>query len=165
MSARAGIVVLVPMLLWCACGRAVPVPPTLEEVRARADELAGREAWALAAERYAAAFALVDPVPENAVQRAELALQRARALARAGWCVSALEWFRIAERLDRDLWYVAYERARLHDGDCPETYDPGAARREYESFLHGHDIHGNTAHEAEAAEARRRLDRLPVPQR
>lgn len=165
MSARAGIALLPLLLFAAACGPEVETPPTLADVRARADASASRGEWASSAELYAAAFALVDPVPENSVERAEIALQRARSLANAGWCVGALEWYRIAERLDRDLWHVAYERARLHDGDCPETFDPSAARREYELFLYGHESRMQSPHAERAAEVRRRLDQLPVPQR
>jgi tetratricopeptide (TPR) repeat protein len=144
-----------------ACGREAAPLRTPEDLAAEAAREADEGRAFLAADLYGRAFALLDPVPGNAGQRASLALERARMLADAGRPLDARAWLRWAARLDPALRLVQYERGRLLDGVHPGAADLEAAAEAYRRYLQAFEAAGAPEEEAAFARAARvRLARL-----
>ncbi len=139
-SIRLATIALLAAAVLAACGE-VPLAPDADRL---ADaERAGREAvargaWRHAADAYARAFALADPVSEMAARRAHLAFETGRALAEAavaartgdatapshanGTARAAHLWLDEAFALDPSLTAVGEIRDRLRaddDADAP----------------------------------------------
>ena len=131
------------LLLVSSCG--TEEIPTAADLRLQGEHHAKAGQWLQAAEAYRMAYALVDPVPDRAKVRADLALRRGRALAMAGRASVGSLWLARAQRLDPSRYEVLYDIARIHDGPHPELVDPDRAREYYEHFLKAFAVSGRPA--------------------
>ncbi len=136
-----------------------------------------------AARAYVTSFALLEPAPAQASERALMAFRSARAYALAAgadpggaqaeaFAREALAWLDEAEALEPGLRQVHFERARLLDPEAPDGPTPwadaAAASAAYARYLEAAAALGATLPESErerVALARRRLAAAAPPPR